>query len=266
MFRSVLTKTLHDQRRALPAWVIGLVLLVGMYVAIWPSVRGEPSMNEFLDQMPEAFRALFAMSGADMSTPIGYVKIELLSFMVPLLLLTYAIGAGAAAIAGEEDRRTLDLLLSAPISRRRIVLEKSAAMLIGTALLGTVTGLALILLGSLANMDLPHKGVAAAMVHAALLALVFGALALALGAITGHPAVSRSVPVAAAVLAYIVNGLAPVVTWLEPWQRTSPFFQYAGHDPIQHGLSASSAVIALATVAVLIIIAIVGFDRRDVRG
>ena len=125
MFRSVTTKTLHDQRHALPAWVIGLVLLVGMYVAIWPSVRGEPSMNEFLDQMPEAFRALFTMSGADMSTPIGYVKIELLSFMVPLLLLTYAIGAGATAIAGEEDRRTLDLLLSAPISRRRIVLEKA---------------------------------------------------------------------------------------------------------------------------------------------
>ena len=105
MFRSVMTKTLHDQRRALPAWVIGLVLLVGMYVAIWPSVRGEPSMNEFLDQMPEAFRALFAMSGADMSTPVGYVKIELLSFMVPLLLLTYAIGAGAAAIAGEEGSK-----------------------------------------------------------------------------------------------------------------------------------------------------------------
>lgn len=246
--------------------MIGLVLLVGMYVAIWPSVRGKPSMNEFLDQMPEAFRALFAMSGADMSTPVGYVKIELMSFMVPLLLLTYAIGAGAAAIAGEEDRRTLDLLLSAPISRRRIVLEKCAAMVVGTALLGTVTGLSLVILGSLASMALPQSGVAAAMVHTVLLALVFGALALALGAITGHPAVSRSVPVAAAVLAYIVNGLAPMVTWLEPWQRTSPFYQYSGHDPIQHGFAAGSAVIALATATAFVIVAIVGFDRRDVRG
>ncbi len=104
MLRSVLTKTLYDQRRAFPAWVVGLALLVAMYVAIWPSVRDQPSMNQFLDEMPEAFRALFAMSGADMSTPVGYIEIELLSFMGPLLLLIYAVGTGAAAVAGEEER------------------------------------------------------------------------------------------------------------------------------------------------------------------
>ena len=40
--------------------------------------------------------------------------------MVPLLLLIAAIGAGAGAIAGEEERGTLDLLLSLPVSRRRL--------------------------------------------------------------------------------------------------------------------------------------------------
>ena len=44
--------------------------------------------------------------------------------MVPLLLLVAAIGAGARAIAGEEERGTLDLLLSTPVSRRRLALEK----------------------------------------------------------------------------------------------------------------------------------------------
>ena len=48
--------------------------------------------------------------------------------MVPLLLLIAAIGAGARATAGEEERGTLDLLLANPISRRRLVLEKLAAL------------------------------------------------------------------------------------------------------------------------------------------
>ena len=264
MLRSVLTKTLYDQRRALPGWALGLVLLVAMYVAIWPSVRDQPSMNQFLDQMPEAFRALFAMSGADMSTPVGYIQIELLSFMAPLLFLVYATGSGAGAVAGEEDRGTLALLLATPLTRRRILLEKVGALVLGTVLLAAATGIALLAEGMLADMNLPVGKVFAAMAHLALLALVFGALALALGAVTGRPALSRSVPAVAAVLAYVLNGLGPVVSWLAPWQRYSPFYQYAGHDPLRHGFSITAAVVSLATISVLIAVAMVGFSRRDV--
>jgi ABC-2 type transport system permease protein len=99
MLRSIFTKTLYDQRRGLLGWSVALVLLVAMYVAVWPSVRDQPSVSDFLDQMPEAFRSLFATSGADMSTPVGYVQIELLSFMGPIAMLIYAIGAGVGAIA-----------------------------------------------------------------------------------------------------------------------------------------------------------------------
>jgi ABC-2 type transport system permease protein len=65
MLTSVLLKTLRDQARALFGWAVALVLIVAMYVAIWPSIRDQPSMNAFLDQMPETLRSLFAMSGAD---------------------------------------------------------------------------------------------------------------------------------------------------------------------------------------------------------
>ncbi|WP_016884294.1 MULTISPECIES: ABC transporter permease subunit [unclassified Rhodococcus (in: high G+C Gram-positive bacteria)] len=264
MLRSVLTKTLYDQRRAFPAWVVGIALLVAMYVVIWPSVRDQPAMNQFLDQMPEAFRALFAMSGADMSTPVGYIQIELLSFMGPLLLLIYAVGTGAAAVAGEEDRGTLDQLLATPLSRGRILAEKFGALTAGTVALSAVMGLALLGEGILADMDLPVGNVAAAMVHLALLALVFGALAFAIGAATGHPASSRSVPAVIAILAYVLNGLGPVVSWLAPWQRYSPFYQYAGHDPLRHGFSLAAASVSALTIAVLLGVALVGFAHRDV--
>ena len=36
---------------------------------------------------------------------------------------------------------------------------------------------------------------------------------------------------------YIVNGLAPVVSWLEPAPRLSPCYQYSGTDPLWNGLS-----------------------------
>ena len=67
MLRNVFLKTLHEQRRGLLGWLTSIVLIVLMYAAIWPSLRGQPSMTDFLDQMPEAFRSLFATSGADMT-------------------------------------------------------------------------------------------------------------------------------------------------------------------------------------------------------
>jgi ABC-2 type transport system permease protein len=266
VLRNVTLKTLYDQRRGLLAWTVSLALLVAMYIAIWPSIKSQPSMGDLLDKMPEALRSLFAMAGADMSSPVGYVQIELLSFMGPMLLLIYAITAGAAAVAGEEDRHTLDLLLANPVSRRRIVMDKLAAMMVGTVLLATVTGAALIGEGRLADLRLPAGNVAAAMLHMALLALVFGALALAIGAATGAVAAARAVPALLAVLAYIVNGLAPVVSWLHPLQKVSPFYQYAGHDPLRHGVSIAGVVVAVAVIAALAAAAAVAFHRRDVAG
>lgn len=47
-------------------------------------------------------------------------------------------------------------------------------------------------------------------------------------------------------------------------RKLSPFYQCAGHDPLRNGLSWTSAEIALATVAVLTVAAVITFRRRDV--
>jgi ABC-2 type transport system permease protein len=264
MLANVFMKTLLDQRRSLLWWSVSLVLMVGMYVAIWPSMRDQPSMGQFLDQMPEAIRSLFATSGADMSTPVGYLQIELMSFLGPTVVLLYSIGTGVGAIGGEEDRHSMDLLLANPVSRSRVVLDKFAVMAFGTFLLTAVTGLALVLEGRLTNMDLPPGNVAAAMLHLALLGVVFGSLALALSAATGKTGLSRGIPAVVAVVSYIVNALAPLVDWLAPLQKLSPFYQYIGNDPLRDGVSGGSILVSVATVVVLVALAILGFRRRDV--
>ena len=193
MSATVLTRTLADQRRSLLVWAGSAMALVAMYVAVWPSLEGQPSMSDFLDQMPEAMRSLFAASGADMSTPVGYVQIELLSFMGPLLVIGYAVSAGVGAVAGEEERHTLDLLLTTPVGRPGVVLERFAAMVLGTLGIAAVLGASLILEGRLTGLDLPVGDTARRCCTSALLGVVFGSLALALSASTGHAALSRGV-------------------------------------------------------------------------
>jgi ABC-2 type transport system permease protein len=248
MLANVLVKTLRDQSRTLLAWAVSLALIVAMYAAVWPAIQSQPSISGFIDQMPEAFRSLFATSSADMSTPAGYIQVELMSFMGPIAVLIYAVSAGAGAIGGEEDRHTMDLLLSNPVGRGRVVVDKFLAMALGTFLLAAA------------------DKVAAAMLHLALLGVVFGSLALALSAGTGRTGLSRGIPAVLAVLAYIVNALAPLVDAFDRIHQVSPFFQYIGHDPLRQGTAWDSVLVSAATIAVLVALAVAGFRRRDVAG
>jgi ABC-2 type transport system permease protein len=267
MLHSVWAKTLRDQRRALLAWSAALVLLVGLYAGFYPSFHDSTSYTDLIDQMPKALRDLFtAGAGGDLSSGPGYVYMEMLSFMAPTLMLVYAIGAGAQAIAGEEERHTLELLLATPVTRRRLVLDKWFALVAGVMILVAAMGVAIVGFGAAADMGLSTVNVVASMLHLAMLALVFGALALLIGAATGRVAVARGVPAAVAVVAYLVNGFGVSVSWLASARKFSPFFQYVGHDPIREGFSVVAIVVAATTVILLVGAAIRLLRRRDVSG
>jgi ABC-2 type transport system permease protein len=265
MLPNVLTRTVRDQRRSLAAWGVAIIALVGVYLAVYPSIRGNTSYTKLIDEMPKAYRALFSVtSGADFTSAAGYLNTELLSFMGPLLVLLYAIGAGSAAVAGEEDRHTMDLLLANPVCRSRVLLEMFAALVRGVTLLMVVLWAALVAGGAAAGMDTPIANSAAAVAHLGLLGIEFGALALLVGAVTGHLTAARAVPALVAVVAYLVNGFGQLVSWLHPLRPISPFYDYNGHDPLRSGLWPTGLAVVLVTTAILIVAAAAAFRRRDI--
>jgi ABC-2 type transport system permease protein len=183
--------------------------------------------------------------------------------MVPLLLLIAAIGAGARAIAGEEERGTLDLMLANPLSRRRLVVDKLAALTIEVVLLAVVLWLSLLVGVELVGMNVSAAHLAAATASAALLAIAFGAIALLLGAASGHRALAIGVTAAGAVAAYLVNSLAALVDFLEPVKSASPFYHYVASDPLRDGLALSHVAFLVGLALVAAVLAALAFDRRD---
>jgi ABC-2 type transport system permease protein len=263
---SVLAKSLRDIRRSFVWWSIGLICVVAMMMAIYPSVRGNESMTKLVNSLPEALKSFTSFGGDfDWASPTGYLGRELFSFMVPLLLLVAAIGGGSGSIAGEEERGTLDLLLSLPVSRTRVALEKLAAMAIEVAGLGLVFLLALWIGARAVTMHVAAVNLAAATLNAVLLALAFGSVAFMLGAAFGRRALATGVASAAAVAAYLLNALAPLVGTLTGVQKASPFYHYAAGDPLRQGLQPAHSLLLLALAVAASLVAVVGFRRRDLR-
>lgn len=264
MPHNVFLETLLEAKRALVWWSLGLIGMAALMIAVYPTVRDNPDLNEMVKDYPEALKAFIAFGGdVDYVSGAGYLGSELFAFMVPLLLLIAAIGAGARAIAGEEERGTLDLLLANPLSRRRLVLDKLAAVAVEVVLLSVVLVAALAVGVALVGMNVSTAHLAAATTSAALLAFAFGAIALFVGAFSGHRGVAIGVAAAGAVAAYLVNSLAAIVTFLEPARMVSPFYHYVASDPLRQGL-ALDHVAFLVTVALAAAgLAIVALERRD---
>jgi ABC-2 type transport system permease protein len=265
MLRNVALKSLRDIRRSFLWWSLGLVGFVALIVSVYPTVHSNASLEKLSQDYPEALQSFLAFGGAvDYSTAAGYLGIELFSLMVPLLLLVAAIGTGAGTIAGEEERGTLELLLANPVSRTKVVLEKTIALVAEIAGLGLVLWLALWVGALLANMDISAGRLAAATLSAVLLALAYGTIAVLLGAATGRRTVAIGLTAAAAVAAYLVNGLAPLVHALEVPQKLSPFYHYAVGDPLRNGISFTHMAVLVAIAVVATAIAPWLFSRRDV--
>ena len=264
MLRSIFTKTLRDARRAITWWTLGLIGLVLLTVAPYPSLRADESLNETVENLPAAVKRLFTFSGEfDFTSPAGYLGGRLFSLMLPLLLLVAAIGAGARALAGEEERGTLDLLLANPVPRTRVALEKLAALVVEVVLLAAVVWAGLVLLAPLFELEIGSGRLAAATLDAGLLAIGFGAVALAVGAATGNRGLAAGVTAAAAVAAYLVNSFSDLLDLVERIRVVSPFFHYSAGDPLRNGLSAGHTAFLVAFVLVAGALGPFLFDRRD---
>lgn len=263
MLRNIVLKTLRDRRRSLLFWGLGLVALAAMMVAFYPVIREATFISDYLESFPEEFMALFAGEITDYASPEGFLNGELFFLMYPLLLMVFAIGFGSGATAGEEENGTLDLLLSNPLNRWRLVLEKFTAMVVCTLLLIIVFWATLAIGGAIIDMGLNLLRLAAVCFSGFLLAIVFGAVALAMGCARGKRGLSMGVCGALAVYSYILNALAPLIDWLEPFQVASPFYYYIDANPLSNGLDLVHVAVLIGLAVLFLGIAIFTFERRD---
>ncbi|MBI4328592.1 MAG: ABC transporter permease subunit [Chloroflexi bacterium] len=266
MLRNVFWKSLRDQRRALAWWGIGLVLLAVTTLLFYPAIRDSQELiQQAMQAFPKELLAIFAGEVTDIASPVGFLNTQLFFFMAPLLFLAFAIAFGSGAIAGEEERGTLDLLLANPVARRRVVVEKFAAMVVATIALATTFWAGLTVGSKAVGMEINVVRLAEMTVSLALLGLVFGSLALAFGAARGNSGLSIGVASALGVAFYFANALAPAVEALEPLRNFSPFYYYIGADPLTNGLNLAHAGVLAGLSVLLLIVALVTFERRDLR-
>ena len=172
-------------------------------------------------------------------------------------------GYGGSCLAGQDEDGTLGLVATLPLSRRRIVLEKTATMSLQAVPVCLVTMLC-VLLGQGFDLTVPLTGLVGVTIGTVLLGIEFGALAMLIGAVTGSRGAAVGLASTIAAAAYLISSLAPVVPWLHPARFASPFFYAVGDGQLTDGLSVPDAAVLLAVAAALTGACLAAFDHLDV--
>lgn len=248
---------LRDRRRALLAWGVPLGLMSAFIVAIFPSV--EDALGKAIRDYPAELKEAFSIG--ELATVEQYLEAEMLSLIVPLAVGYLAARSVASGLSGAAESGRLDVLLSAPISRSRLVGASFAATAVELASVLAVS-LLLTMLGSwLAGAGLAFGPALAGFANVWPLALLFAGLGIVVIGFSLRTSVVTGSIAGILVAMYVMDLVGRLDANLD-WIRYGSVFKYYGNaiedgiDPLAF-VGVTGAAVALAALGAWL------FERRD---
>lgn len=261
---SIFNKTLFDHRKAMIFWAIGIILISLMYAKIYPSVGGNTNFTKAFSSAPEGFQA-FIGSAEFFATPNGFIHAEFFALTMPVIFCILAIMVGSSLISNEEESKTIELLLSRPIKRSRIVYGKALGMIILIGWLGVC-----ILIGLISgryivpefSINLTQVGLS--VLNLVLLSLVYGMSALALSCVFGRRGISAGIVGGYFIMSYIIGTFGDMIDWIKPFKTVSLFTYYDTQSILQGAINWWHVLFLLVVGGIIYAFAILSFSRFDV--
>ena len=230
-FRSIFLKTLRDYRVAILGWGLGIgVLTPVVFVSISSVLTNSPEVRaELLALAQNPVLRLFA-EPIDIVHPGGYATFRL-SLVLPLVSI-WALLAVSRTLRGEEEHGALDVLLSTPRSRLQVATEKLAAVGMALLLIGLQIGLLAFAGAKTTGLQLEPTQALLFGLNIALLAFVFGAIALVLSQFTRERRTAAGMTGALLGLSFVLTSAGRTLPNGEWIGRLSPLYYFELSKPL----------------------------------
>ena len=182
--------------------------------------------------------------------------------LAPLALAFFPILASAGAIAGAEERGTIDVLLGNPLSRWQVVVGNFVATAL--SLLGIVALMGLFIWGMavLLDVDLSFGTTAEAVLNLWPICLFFGGLAMLCSAVFHRRVLAITIPGVVLFAMYLIDVLGKVSEDLEDLRPASVFYYYG--SAIKDGIEWADFGGVTLVALILVLFAVLAFRRRDI--
>ncbi len=197
----------------------------------------------------------------DLADPANYMNSQVFGF-APLALAFFPIMVLAGAIAGAEERGTIDILLGNPLPRWQLVIGNFIATALSLLAICAIVGLLTWGTAVLIDVELSLQQVTDAVLNMWPISLLAGAVALLCSALFHRRGLAIAIPAFLLFGMYLLDTIGRASEDLEDLRPISVFYYYG--SAIEKGIDWTNfggitlVALALALLAVLV------FSRRDI--
>ena len=262
LLRTPVFAIVDQQRVWIVAWALGLAVLAGFLTSITKAM-----VDTFGSSDVPILRLYFERAGINAYADF----VGVIWFSTLLLLISLFVVAQVNGWAADDAEGRLEVILSAPVSRARVVVERIAAVLVACAAVVAVSSLAVYLTATSTGISLPgglgtvnllslHAG---RFVFASVAVLPVGYAFAGIGhALVGwRPRVAVAVLGALAVIGYFAQQFAPLFQWPD-WVTNISLYALYGTPMSKDDWSGIATLVGIGVVGTAV--AIVAMRRRDV--
>jgi ABC-2 type transport system permease protein len=246
-------------------WGICLALLAWYGMALYDTIV-EPQTQLQFEQLvanyPPELMTFFGDMGK-MFTPQGYIDTLFFSYM-PIIIGIFAVMSGAALLAGDEEKGTLDLVLAHPVSRTALFFGRLAAFT--TAILGIlfITWLGFVLPLSKTTMDTTAWELVFPLLSLFGYLLFFGTLALALSMLLPSQQMATMTAGLVIVVSYFLTSMGRINDKIADVEKFFPMHYYQGGLALKD-MNWGWFGLLVACAILFALLAWWRFERRDIR-
>lgn len=254
--------TLVRFRGRILAWGLAMAALGLVVVPFYDVyVSQEEQMLQFIENYPPEFLAFFGGMTA-INTPAGFLDSQLA--MLPVILGIFAVLAGSALLADDEESGRLDLIMAHPVSRLSLFGGRVAAFVAATLAILTLCWLGFVIPLNGSSMDVSWGQMALPLLSTFAVVLVFGMIALLLSMLLSSRRNAAASAGGVMVAGFFLSGFANLNADLKPVARALPYEYFQGGFAI-NGLNVAWFWGLLAVSALFAALAAWLFQRRDIR-
>ena len=265
---SVFGKTLRDSRRAtlIIGFAIGALLAVvaAGIISQFDTAEARDEIGNIVNAVPPIMQGL-AGKPVNVETLGGYIQYKYGGFL-PLVTGLWSILALSATLAGESRRGSMDILVAAPLSRRRIAWQKVLGHILMVGVAMAIVGTSIAVAGNTMAV-LPGDAISAQAafgfaIWLFLMSLAAGSLAFALAPFVGRGS-AAGLAGAAMLGGFLLAGYQTAIPELAPFANLTWFGWTADHIPLANQFDWPSLGLVAAFVILMVVIGVEAFTRRD---
>lgn len=262
---NLFTKTLYDKRSFIIGWSLGLAFTGYLMTVIFPAFHQDMGLDQLIKSLPPALQGLVGNLDnlKEMSTYLGS---QLFDIRMPIFVSILAILLSVGLTVSEEEKGQLRTLVALPLSRTRIFFSKwSVVVLISfiatiMTLVGIEIGLATIRT-SLDPLVLVRLGGMMWLLTVALATIIFG-----VGLASGKRGLTTTLGVLITVGSFLLTTFATSVDWLKSYEKFSILHYFPAPDIAKGTIDSTNIIVYVTIIIVFLIIGLLFFRRRDLRG